>query len=294
MASLLRRITSLVIVGIASVACTGCATGDRKQDANGPGTSSADTKPTGDAAAADTGKDDDKPADAKEEAEKAEKERRELTRKIARAKREIEAGKQRQAKTKLSAEYAAIDQKRAMEDAQHDLKLAERKHKLLMEKSIPERIARADLGFAGAQDGYKEADEEYKQLEMMYNEDQFADKTKEIVLDRGKRRLERSKRYLEIETDAIDVLKKETIPIEVVESEKGLADKRDAIEHLTRDHAIANLDTQMSLFSAETEMMRLADDLEDAERELADFEKKEKEKAEKAATRPASSQAAQP
>ncbi|MFN0136567.1 MAG: hypothetical protein ACKVS9_10685 [Phycisphaerae bacterium] len=270
-----------------AVATTGCASGDRKQDS--PPTSAATNDSGG---ATDAAKEADKPADAKEEAEKAEKERRELTRKVARAKRELEAGKQRQVKTKLSAEHATVNQKKAADDAQHELTLTQRKHKTLVDKSIPERIARADLGFAGAQDGYKEADEEYKQLEMMYNEDQFADKTKEIVLERGKRRLERSKRYLEIETGVIDVLKKETIPVELIESEKGLADKREAVERLKRDHALADLDTQMSLFAAETEIMRLIDDIEDAERELAESERKQKEKAEKAATQAATTQAA--
>ena len=66
-----------------------------------------------------------------------------------------------------------------------------------------ERVSRAELGFQFAQDGAKEAEQELQQLEMMYQEDEFADKTKEIVLERGRRRLERSKRSLAIETDAI-------------------------------------------------------------------------------------------
>lgn len=275
----------LLIALTSTLALFGCAAGDRKESAN------AHTE-DGKASAAASEPAKAEPTDPKEEAEKVEKERRDLTRKLAKAKREMDAGQQRLKRTKLTIEHSEINSAIALRNAEHDLELARRKRKTFVEKSVPERLSRADLGFAGAQDGFKEADEEYKQLEMMYKEDQFADKTKEIVLDRGKRRLERAKRSLELDTASLAVLKDETIPVELIEQEDGVRDKEEAIAKLRREKLGTDLDNQMSLFSAEGEIIRLTEELEDAERDLADFERKQKEKAEKAASQPASEKSA--
>lgn len=270
---------AVVVLGIA-----GCATQDRAARAEPP------TRRDEPAASGET-KQESKPTTTQDssadEKEKVEKERRDLARKLRKAEREMQAGRDRLTRAKMSIEHAQINQKLAMDKAEKELELARRRFATYIEKSVPERLARADLGLAGAQDGFKEAEEEYKQLELMYNEDQFADKTKEIVLERGRRRLERSRKYLEIETSAISTLKNETLPVERIEQEIGVREKEEAIARMLRENAASALDLAMGLFSAEGEIIRLEDELADVRQEIEQFEKKHAEKAKDKPAEPA-------
>ena len=62
----------------------------------------------------------------------------------------------------------------------------------------PDRLARERLSLARAQDGMAEQEEELAQLESTYAEVDLADKTREIVLRRNHRRVERAKEELAI------------------------------------------------------------------------------------------------
>ena len=165
-----------------------------------------------------------------------------------------------------------------------ELELLQRKFKTFLEKSRPERLNRAELGLQMQQDGAREAGEELAQLEMMYKEDQFADKTKEIVLERGRRRLERARRSLEIETGASELLKGETLPLEQLEQEIAIRDKQIAMERAVRDFEASMIDLKLGVMAGETEILRLEDELEDAHRDLASFDRKAARKAKVAAT----------
>lgn len=237
---------------------------------------------------------DSKPAETKpdpeEEKEKVEKERRDMVRKKAKTERDIEMAKLRLERAKMAVDLATQSNAQSLAKARVELELAQRKLKTFKEKSKPERINRAELGFQYATDSAREAQQELEQLEMMYKEDEFADKTKEIVLERGKRRMERAKRSLEIETESIATLKGETLPVEESEQELGVREKTESLERMTRDQAAAMIDLRVGLLGAEAEMIRLNEELEDAAREIAAFERKqakaEKEKAAQAASQP--------
>lgn len=243
---------------------------------------------------------DPKPAEgqqapnAAEEKEKAEKERRDLTRKGERSKRELQMAEMRLQKAKMQLDITEKQNALAIDKAKKDLELSQRKLKNFKEKGRPERIERADLGLAFAQDSFKEAEQELEQLEKMYKDDQFADMTKEIVLERGRRRLERSRKSLQIETAAIAVLKSETLPIEEIEQETGVKDKTEALEKMQIDQALGMIDLRVGLISAEGEVQRIRDDIADADRDLNEFDRKQAEKAAKAASQPASAPATLP
>lgn len=229
-----------------------------------------------------------------EEKEKAEKERRDLLRKGERSKRELQMAEMRLQKAKLQIDITEKQNALAIDKAKKDLELAQRKLRNFKEKGRPERIERADLGLAFAQDGLKEAEQELEQLEKMYKDDQFADMTKEIVLERGRRRLERSRKSLQIETAAVAVLKGETLPIEELEQETGVKDKTEALDKLQIDQSLGMIDLRIGLISAEGEVLRIRDDITDGERDLKDFDRKQAEKAAKAASQPSSAAASQP
>lgn len=228
--------------------------------------------------------------DPAEEKAKAEKERREFVRKQTRGQRDLQMADMKLAKAKVQLGLAEKQNAQALEKARKDIEIAERKLKTFKEKTRPERVERAELGLAFGQDSVKEAEQELEQLEIMYKDDQFADKTKEIVLERGRRRLERSKKSLAIESAAITLLKNETLPLEELEQDLALKDKREAFEKMQRDHELGMIDQRVGLIAAEGEVLRLKDDISDAERDLAEFDRKQAEKAAKAATQPATTQ----
>ncbi|MBI5866189.1 MAG: hypothetical protein HZB38_17100 [Planctomycetes bacterium] len=227
-------------------------------------------------------------AAAEDEAAKAEKERRELARKLDRTRRDIELAEMRLQKTRMQNEIAEQQHGLAAAKARKDIEVAARKLKNFREKSKPERINRADLSLAYSQDNVRESEQELEQLEIMYKDDKFADKTKEIVLERGRRRLERARRSLQLEAEANDFLKAETLPLEELEQDLALKDKQDSLEKTLREHEIALIDQRMGLISGEAEITKLRDDLADTERDLKDFDRKQAEKAAKAASQPAS------
>ncbi len=225
------------------------------------------------------------------EKEKAEKERRDLVRKQARTERDLTMARERMRKTKLQNEFNEQQEKLAEEKARRELDLAERKLRTFKEISTPERLDRADLSLQYSRDSVVEARQELEQLEGMYKDDQFADKTKEIVLERGRRRLERAERSLALEDRAIAALKGETLPVELIEQEAGVREKREAIKKLVFDNEMEAIDRKLSILGAEAELIRLEEDLEDVVRDLREFDRKAAEKARKAAEAAASQSA---
>jgi hypothetical protein len=82
------------------------------------------------------------------------------------------------------------------------------------ETDAPDRVAKANLELARRRDALAEQQEELAQLEMMYEQQDLADKTREIVLQRGKRRVERAQEDLAISEREAKALEARTLPRE--------------------------------------------------------------------------------
>jgi len=82
------------------------------------------------------------------------------------------------------------------------------------ESDAPNRLAKAKLELARRRDALAEQQEELAQLEMMYEQQDLADKTREIVLQRGKRRVERAQEELAIAERETTALESRTLPRE--------------------------------------------------------------------------------
>src|SRR5439155_9456262 len=158
------------------------------------------------------------------------------------------------------------------------LELARRKLQHFQEHTAPTRVAQTELGLRGSEDGFKEAQEELAQLEMMYKDEQFADKTKEIVLERGRRRLERSQKDLEIRRRELADLKEKQLPLEMEEQAQAVGEKERELERLRHEEQSTKLDKQIGIMSAEFEIARLQDEMTVLDKEIAAA----KEKADKA------------
>jgi hypothetical protein len=82
------------------------------------------------------------------------------------------------------------------------------------ESEAPNRLAKAKLELARRRDALAEQEEELAQLEMMYEQQDLSDKTREIVLARGKRRVERAQEELAIAERETTALESRTLPRE--------------------------------------------------------------------------------
>lgn len=216
---------------------------------------------------------------SEEEKEKTAKEARDRKRKIGRMERELGMARQRLKKTQLTIEYAQLVYNESLARSEEELKIAREKLEIFRSQTVPGRIFWADMGMRGAEDSVKETREELQQLELMYKEDQFADQTKEIVLERNRRRLARAEESLEQQKKDNALLKEKTIPQETREQEMGVEAKQRELEKTKRDATITQIDNELTILSAQMEIEKMEQDLADAR----DEDQKADEKARKAA-----------
>jgi len=222
----------------------------------------AESKPAGEA-----GQEPVKEADLK----KKRKEVRQQERKIVKLERELEVARLNLEKAKLAAEFAELRDAAGVAKAEFELELAERRLQTFTERTAPARIAWGELNLQRAEDGATEAREELDQLELMYREEEFADKTKEIVLERGRRRLERTLRDLELQRADFATLGEQTLPVERAEHEQAVVEKREALQRARENVRTGAIEQKVGLLNAEGEIMRLEHELADAREELADL-----------------------
>lgn len=133
----------------------------------------------------------------------------------------------------------------------------------------PARVAKAKLELSQMQDALAEQQEELAQLEMMYKESDLADKTREIVLNRGKRRVERAQEKLELQAHDVKTLGETTLPHEHDKLARQLELKRRELERAQRQAEILAQEKRVASESADLDVMRAESDLAAAKRSVA-------------------------
>jgi len=222
-------------------------------------------------------KPDDDAEHADDETKKQARKEREQQRKLVKLERDVKVAQLKLSKANDTLQQAEINFSESVEKAATDLEIARIKLTNFREISVPNRIARAQLNLERTEDGVTAAREEMQQLELMYNEEQFADKTKEIVLDRARRRLERSERDLTLRHEEFKTLVDVTIPLETREREIGVQQKELALAKIQRDHKISRIGQQIGIVTAEGEIVRLENQREDLLEEIEETQQKKAE-----------------
>ena len=223
---------------------------------------------------------------AKLDADAAEKEQKELeawqeketehARQLDKAQRQLAIAHHKLMRAQLARQQAEESSQERLDRAEAELAFAQARHSTFVERSVPSRIAWAKLGLQGAEDRVLEAEEEMKQLELMYAQDDFADQTKEIVLDRSRRRLERSHTDLELRRGDFQTLTERTIPFETRDHEHKVELAQRGLDAARRDALGTLLDKDIALLSAEATVAQQEADLE-AMREKWEKEVRERE-----------------
>jgi hypothetical protein len=127
------------------------------------------------------------------------------------------------------------------------------------ESDAPNRLARSKLELARRRDALAEQQEELAQLEMMYEQQDLADKTREIVLQRGKRRVERAQEELAISERDAAALESRTLPreraklaLEIEIKERELVESKSDAEATLLEKRLAVRSAEDALATADT------------------------------------------
>ena len=131
------------------------------------------------------------------------------------------------------------------------------------EIDAPNRLAKAKLELARRRDALSEQQEELAQLEMMYEQQDLADKTREIVLQRGKRRVERAQEELAISERETTALGARTLPrergklaLEVETRERELVESKSDAEATLLEKRLAVRSAEDALAAADSKDKR--------------------------------------
>lgn len=206
----------------------------------------------------------------KEDKAKAEKEKADRAIKRAKLMRDLQIAREEVAKVQASMQDQEASSKENLEKAASERELVARRLREFEEKHVPVRLDRSRLDLQGTRDYVKESEEELAQLEMMYAEADLADKTREIVIERAKRRLERARRSLDIQTRDSENLERATIPVEREDLRLQLMQKDQALEQARRQAAADARAKRIELMRAQSEVERILAEQEQLEREEKD------------------------
>ena len=130
-----------------------------------------------------------------------------------------------------------------MNDAQRDLDL-------FMNHERPKKLAEARLGLDRSEHRRELAKDELDELISMYEAEEFAELTKELVLKRGRKSLEFAERQLELTRKSMALLEGEELPKQQRDLELALQKAEHALRDAELDHERGAIKTDMALTKA--------------------------------------------
>ncbi len=194
-------------------------------------------------------------------------------RKLAKLRRDLAEAKEAVTKAGLDIEHQRQSNDENLGKARREVELAQAVLAKLRDHEIRVRIEQTRLNLIGATDRLREAEEELQQLQMMYSEEDLADKTAEIVIRRGQRRIERARQNLEIRKTELNILESETIPLEIAQHEHKVDLSEKAANAASRKATSDMVQKQISFLSAENNIIRIKEDIQTAKDEVKQIEK---------------------
>ena len=164
--------------------------------------------------------------------------------------------------TSIGVEMTLRGARAAVADAERELDEAVSVLQVFDERRMPRELDEAQLGLDRALHRRELQADELGELEAMYAEEDFAQKTKELVLKRGRKNLEFAERALVLAQLALASKKEIELPLErreldvaVQKAERALVDARDELRK-------AELEGEVDLLEARHELDELERDEE--------------------------------
>jgi len=174
-------------------------------------------------------------------------------------------------RAKMDAEQGQIESALAVAKAKLELSLAQKALDHYVSVEMVQKRARGELELTQMKDSLTEQEEELAQLELMYKGDDLADKTKEIVIARTKRRLERVKASLALQTKELEDQLTVQQPEQKEKLENAVKDKQADLDRAESTAKSSAIDKQLAVKSQTMELEK---------------QKREYAKAKKAAAQP--------
>jgi hypothetical protein len=184
---------------------------------------------------------------------------------------QLEIATTRLERAKMDAEQQQVDAALAVAKAKIELALATKARDHYLNVEMPAKRARAELELTQVKDNLTDQEEELTQLELMYKGDDLGDKTKEIVIARTKRRLERMRASVALQTKDLDDLVNVQQPEQREKLENAVKDKEADLQRADANAKSGAIDKQLAI---KTQTMEL------------EKQKREFVKAKKAAAQP--------
>lgn len=250
----MRRLPAFVVVSLCCAAgCGSTAPNDPAAPAVAPATGAApkgDAPQAGGAAPAAASADD-----AKQKAEDAAA--------------QLELAKIKLDRATMDADQQRIDGAAAVEKAKFELSVATKARDHFVNVEMPQKTARAQLDLQQAKDSLSEQEEELQQLELMYSKDELGDKTKEIVLARSKRRLERLRQNLGLQQKDLDDLVNVQQPDQLRKLEAAVTDKTGDLRRSEFGLRSGQIDKDMAVKAQQNEVNKLGREIEKSKQKAA-------------------------
>jgi hypothetical protein len=201
----------------------------------------------------------DQDAAAKQEKAREEREAKERDKALKRAalERELPIAREKLIKAQKDLSDQDLDAQGAAVKLQKDLGLAKIKLETFEKREMPAKIAKAQLDLQNSRDGLDNSQEELEQLEIMYKEQDLADKTREIVIRRAKRDLERARQRLGLQEAEATLLTERTLPQDREKLALDVEEKEREIARAERAAQKATLEKRIALMAAESDIKRI-------------------------------------
>jgi hypothetical protein len=178
--------------------------------------------------------------------------------KAAKSARSVELARRKVEQSRLEARVESAKHDAAVDQARRELSLAEHALSDFERHESALRLRKAELELQKDEHDFAENVEELEQLKLMYAEQDLADKTRELVLHRTERRIEHSRKQLELVRAQLDHLKNSELGQEREKLAVEVADKRRAL-------AAAELEARVSAGEKAVELLAAEHALADAE-----------------------------
>jgi hypothetical protein len=166
--------------------------------------------------------------------------------------------------TRLQGEADHASKERDVEFAATELEFAKAKLEQFKAIEMPNRIAEAQLDLQRVRDSAKERADELAQIEAMYSEQKIDDKTKEFVLERGRRQAEAGAKQVEIAVRRHELATQHEIPREFARLQLDLAKKTSELEKARIGLQTSRIEREIKQLSAEGELTKARNELEQA------------------------------
>lgn len=203
-----------------------------------------------------------KTADAGEKGDDAE-----AADKVQKAEREVEYAKIELDLAKLSAAADARDSDQSVVEATQKLEAVRKDRDNYKNAETPNKLADKQLDIDRSTQFMEESKQELDELEGMYKKEEFASLTKELVLSRGKKKLEFARRGLEIAKKNQEQLTGFDIP-------KKQLDLDQAVDRAEKALAEANAKKEKGALETKLRLLRAEHKVDEAQRALEKAKKK--------------------